>query len=133
MRNKKDLFAASLLGGAIGDALGYTVEFMKLDEIKSKYGELGITDLEIDMVTGKALISDDTQMTLFTADGMMWAYHRCSRRGIGTYAGSGTYQSYLRWYYTQTRSMMGIVTLQVLFVEIFLGHVMALMPCLKNG
>jgi len=27
MRDKKDLFIASLLGGAIGDALGYTVEW----------------------------------------------------------------------------------------------------------
>ena len=105
MSDKKDLFKASILGGAIGDALGYTVEFMRLDEIKSKFGEQGITDLQIDKATGKALVSDDTQMTLFTADGMMWAYYRCSRRGIGSYAGSGTYQSYLRWYYTQTRKM----------------------------
>lgn len=35
----------------------------------------------------------------------MWAYYRCSSRGIGSYAGSGNYQSYLRWYYTQTRRM----------------------------
>lgn len=102
MIDQKDLFKASLLGGAIGDALGYTIEFMGLAEIKAKYGQYGITDLDIDKRTGKALISDDTQMTLFTADGMMWAYYRCSRRGIGSYAGSGSYQSYLRWYYTQT-------------------------------
>ncbi|MEI4802294.1 ADP-ribosylglycohydrolase family protein [Bacillus sp. FJAT-51639] len=102
MRNIKDLFIASLLGGAIGDALGYTVEFMTLDKIKSKFGEHGITGLKSDKVTGRALISDDTQMTLFTADGMIWAYQRCSERGIGSFAGSGIYQSYLRWYYTQT-------------------------------
>jgi len=89
MKKQKDLFKASLLGGAIGDALGYTAEFMRLNEIKSKYGDTGITDLEIDKSTGKALISDDTQMTLFTADGMMWVYYRCGRRGIGSYAGKG--------------------------------------------
>lgn len=102
MRNIKDLFIASLLGGAIGDALGYTVEFMTLDKIKSKFGEHGITELKSDKVSGKALVSDDTQMILFTADGMIWAYQRCSERGIGSFAGSGIYQSYLRWYYTQT-------------------------------
>ena len=102
---KKDLFIASLLGGAIGDALGYTVEFMKLHEIKSRFGEEGITDLVIDDYAGKALISDDTQMTLFTADGMIWAFERMSERGIGSYAGSGVYQSYLRWLYTQTKRM----------------------------
>ena len=102
---KKDLFIASLLGGAIGDALGYTVEFMKLDEIKSRFGKEGITDLVMDHYLGKALISDDTQMTLFTADGLIWAYERMSERGIGSYAGSGVYQSYLRWLYTQTKSL----------------------------
>ncbi|ERJ11905.1 ADP-ribosylglycohydrolase family protein [Haloplasma contractile] len=99
------MFIASLLGGAIGDALGYTVEFMRLNEIKSKFGESGITDLKVDPISGKALISDDTQMTLFTADGILWAHMRCSERGIGTYAGSGIYQSYLRWYYTQTKRL----------------------------
>ncbi|CAM3899142.1 ADP-ribosylglycohydrolase family protein [Mesobacillus thioparans] len=103
--SKKDLFIASLLGGAIGDALGYTVEFMKLDEIKSRFGEDGITDFELNRYTGKAMISDDTQMTLFTADGLIWAKDRISERGIGSYVGSGVYQSYLRWLYTQTRSM----------------------------
>ncbi|MBS3969372.1 MAG: ADP-ribosylglycohydrolase family protein [Clostridia bacterium] len=105
MRNKKDLFISSLLGGAIGDALGYSVELMNLGEIKSKFGEQGITDLQINQAIGKAIISDDTQMTLFTADGLMWAYDRCSQREIGSYAGNGVYQSYLRWYYTQTRKM----------------------------
>lgn len=103
--SKKDLFIASLLGGAIGDALGYTVEFMKLEEIKARFGEEGITDLEPDRYTGKALFSDDTQMTLFTADGLIWAYDRMRERGIGSFAGSGTYQSYLRWLYTQTKSL----------------------------
>ncbi|RSD26842.1 ADP-ribosylglycohydrolase family protein [Mesobacillus subterraneus] len=103
--SKKDFFIASLLGGAVGDALGYTVEFMKLDEIKAKYGEEGIADLEVNPYSGHALISDDTQMTLFTADGMIWAYERMRDRGIGSYAGSGVYQSYLRWLYTQTKRM----------------------------
>ncbi|MDF2943902.1 MAG: draG [Herbinix sp.] len=98
----KDRFEGCLLGGAIGDALGYPVEFMRRSEIMKKYGDNGITDLELSKETNKALVSDDTQMTLFTADGMIWAYLRCSERGIGSYAGSGTYQSYLRWYYTQT-------------------------------
>jgi len=100
--NKQDRFSGCLFGGAIGDALGYTVEFLNLPMIQNRFGENGITDLVLDKVTNKAIISDDTQMTLFTADGMIWAYLRCSERGIGSYAGSGTYQSYLRWLYTQT-------------------------------
>ena len=105
MRDKKDLFVASLLGGAIGDALGYTVEFKTLREIKFKYGEQGITDLDINKANGKALISDDTQMTLFTADGMLWAYYSLNSKENGCYVEGGIYQSYLRWYYTQNIRM----------------------------
>lgn len=97
----KARFKGCLLGGAIGDALGYPVEFMSLNQIKHKYGQEGLTDLIIDKESNKAIISDDTQMTLFTLDGLVWAYRRCNEQGVGSYAGSGTYQSYLRWLYTQ--------------------------------
>ena len=64
-----DRIRGSLVGGAIGDALGYAVEFLQEDQIFRKYGSEGIT--EYDLVNGKALISDDTQMTLFTANGIL--------------------------------------------------------------
>ena len=38
-----DKIRGALIGGAIGDALGYPVEFLTLDMITGKYGELGIT------------------------------------------------------------------------------------------
>lgn len=101
MPNKKDQFVGCLLGGAIGDALGYTVEFMKKREITNQYGPGGITDLELHPETKQALISDDTQMTLFTADGLLWAHHRMTGRGIGSFTASGMFHSYSRWYYTQ--------------------------------
>ena len=58
-------FKGCLLGGAVGDALGYAVEFMSKSEIVCAYGPQGITRYE--PRAGKAQISDDTQMTLFTA------------------------------------------------------------------
>ena len=58
-----------LIGGAIGDALGYSVEFLSEDGIFSRYGKTGITDYE--KVDGFAIFSDDTQMTLFTAEGLL--------------------------------------------------------------
>lgn len=100
---KKDgRFKACLLGGAIGDALGYPVEFMSLEQIKAEYGPAGITRFTLDQHTHQALVSDDTQMTLFTADGIVRGYERCSERGIGSFVGSGVYPAYLRWLYTQT-------------------------------
>lgn len=63
-----DIIAGSLVGGAAGDALGYTVEFNSLGVIKATYGNDGISAYE--PVNGVAQISDDTQMTLFTADAL---------------------------------------------------------------
>ena len=42
----KELFRGCLLGGAVGDALGYPVEFMTDSDIFRKYGERGITEYE---------------------------------------------------------------------------------------
>ena len=61
-----DKYRGCLIGGAAGDALGYAVEFLDDAAIFSKYGENGIT--EYSLVNGVAEISDDTQMTLFTAN-----------------------------------------------------------------
>ena len=67
----QDAIRGCLIGGAAGDALGYAIEFVDENYIFSKYGSRGITEYQIDPNTGKALISDDTQMTLFTAAGLV--------------------------------------------------------------
>jgi len=43
-RSQEERVLASLLGGAVGDALGYAVEFKKLDEIREIFGEGGIKE-----------------------------------------------------------------------------------------
>ena len=37
----RDRFRGCLLGGAVGDALGAPVEFLRLDEIVARYGPEG--------------------------------------------------------------------------------------------
>lgn len=88
----------SLIGGAIGDALGYAVEFSSLSEIRKKYGEKGITDYELNS-DGIAEFSDDTQMSLFTADGLLSgiAAGKTSDKDILFYITT----AYEHWYYTQ--------------------------------
>lgn len=71
MKDIKDCIRGSLIGGAVGDALGYAVEFCSWSYIVQKYGLEGITEYECDGMFGKASISDDTQMTLFTANGIL--------------------------------------------------------------
>lgn len=76
-RRDQEFFRGCLLGGAVGDALGYAVEFDKLNGIKAKYGPRGINKLP-----KPALISDDTQMTMFTAEGLLRISSRWHDRGI---------------------------------------------------
>jgi len=88
-----------LLGGAIGDALGASVEFMSLAEIKERFGPNGISDYAPAYGCIGA-ITDDTQMTLFTAEGLMRGFVRQNLKGICSVP-SVVSHAYLRWLLTQ--------------------------------
>ena len=64
-----DRAAGCLLGGALGDSFGYPVEFMSLDVIKSRNGGSILSDPI--PVRGMYRFSDDTQMTVLTAIGLV--------------------------------------------------------------
>lgn len=100
-RRVKDCIRGSLMAGAAGDALGYPVEFMSRNAILARYGDKGITEFKLDS-DGKALVSDDTQMTLFTANGMLMGLTRGYMRGIGGDPKDYVDGAYIDWYYTQT-------------------------------
>ncbi len=100
-RRVKDCIRGSLMAGAAGDALGYPVEFMSRNAILARYGDRGITEFKLDS-DGKALVSDDTQMTLFTANGMLMGLTRGYMRGIGGDPKDYVDGAYIDWYYTQT-------------------------------
>lgn len=105
----KDCLRGSLMAGAAGDALGYPVEFMSRNAILSRYGNKGITQFELDQ-DGKALVSDDTQMTLFTANGMLMGVTRGCMRGIGGWPEQYVDGAYIDWYYTQTGRLKDFCT-----------------------
>jgi len=96
----RDRYRGCLLAGAAGDALGAHVEFMRLSQILKTFGEPGIRDYEVTYGHVGA-ITDDTQMTLYTAEGVLRAYTRMMDRGIGPSFRSVTARAYLRWLYTQ--------------------------------
>ena len=122
-----DKFVGSLIGGAAGDALGYPVEFMDESRIFEKYGDEGITDYELD--SGYALISDDTQMTLFTAEGLL------SARGKARKLLPCIWNSYLDWLKTQRSdepaSFMGLLTEERLYYRRAPGN--TCLSALKRG
>lgn len=95
MRNK---MLGCILGGACGDALGYPVEFMTKTQINWQFGPDGIQGYPF----GEGLISDDTQMTLFTIDGLL----KCNDGKYPfqelDYFKRNIYESYQDWFITQT-------------------------------
>ncbi|MHB8764223.1 MAG: ADP-ribosylglycohydrolase family protein [Deferrisomatales bacterium] len=98
-RTVRNRFLGCLLGGAAGDALGAPVEFLKLAEIRARFGAGGIRDYA--PAYGRlGAITDDTQLTLFTAEGLIRAHVRGRFRGSTTYPGV-TAHAYLRWLRTQ--------------------------------
>lgn len=92
-----------LLGGALGDALGYPVEFLRTaTDIERVLGAVlpeGLPHAK----NQKAVVSDDTQMTLFTAEGLLRARQRFSDRGICS-TEAVLLLAYQRWLTTQEKA-----------------------------
>lgn len=93
-------YQGCLLGLAIGDALGAPVEFLRLQEIKKRYGKDGITDFHEWRGFKPGSYTDDTQMSLATAVGCIRAYQRWRERGI-CHPASVVYRRYLDWLESQ--------------------------------
>ena len=91
---KLSRYRGCLLAGGVGDQLGNDVEFMGRREMLRIYGESGVR-------TMSPYITDDTQMTLFTAEGMLMGL----RHDMPMPA--CVYQSYLDWYATQMNRAKG--------------------------
>jgi ADP-ribosylglycohydrolase len=95
----------SLLGGAIGDALGGPVEFWDTARILAECGDAGVREYVAERVGGQDVhgrITDDTQMTLFTMEGLIRASVRTDR-GLGFTIGVVDH-AYDRWLDTQELS-----------------------------
>jgi ADP-ribosylglycohydrolase len=105
-RRAQDAYRGCLLGGAVGDALGAPVEFMKLGEIRHRFGAAGVTELE-PVYGRRGAITDDTQMTLFTAEALVRALHRFEDSGLVSIAGVAR-GAYLRWLGTQGEPVPGL-------------------------
>jgi ADP-ribosylglycohydrolase len=87
-----------LLGGAIGDALGAGVEFDSLEAIRQAHGQDGVTDYVV-AFGRRGAVTDDTQMTLFTAEGLIRAQVR--RDSGAWHPPTDIHRAYLRWAATQ--------------------------------
>ena len=79
MVKKPDTVRGVLLGMAVGDAMGYTVDSRTLDEIRADYGPNGL--MGYDLVNGYADITSYTQVAAFTVNGLLLALTQRQKRG----------------------------------------------------
>ncbi|TPV49075.1 ADP-ribosylglycohydrolase family protein [Pseudarthrobacter phenanthrenivorans] len=86
-----------LLGGALGDSVGYAVAGDSLEELRSRIGADGLTDFGALAKTG---FSDETQLTLYTVDGLVEALE-WANSGVGADVNACLWLAYLRWLATQ--------------------------------
>lgn len=91
-----DRVRGCLLGGHLGDALGAGVEFDSLAGIRQRFGPAGVNGLNASYGGVRAPCTDDTQMTLFTAEGLLVA----QRSGGDPVA--EVFRAHLRWLATQS-------------------------------
>ena len=100
-----DRIQGGMIGGAVGDALGYPVEFLSWKEIQKRYGNGGIRHYTLDYETGTAVLSDDTQMSLFTANGILIGETQYRQKGTQGKIAHCVYLAYQEWLKTQRQSI----------------------------
>jgi ADP-ribosyl-[dinitrogen reductase] hydrolase len=93
-----DRILGCLLGGAAGDAMGYAVEFNSWTEIEECFGANGICEPVVNH--GEINVSDDTQMTLFTLEGLLRAKTQIAARDFDGVV-ANIRRAYLDWLNTQ--------------------------------
>ncbi|WP_293374233.1 ADP-ribosylglycohydrolase family protein [Phenylobacterium sp. SCN 70-31] len=87
-----------LLGGATGDAFGYPIEFLSMDQVRERHGPDGLVEPRLQ--GGRTAVSDDTQMTLFTAEGLLAAVDEDLVLHQDRVTGR-VRRAYLEWFRTQ--------------------------------
>ncbi|MET7604843.1 ADP-ribosylglycohydrolase family protein [Streptomyces avermitilis] len=91
----------TLLGTAVGDALGAPLDGLSLDEIREVHGPLGLVDLALGHGghDRRGAVTQLTQLTLFSLDGLIRAQ---VRRDTGAWhPPTDLHRAYLRWAATQ--------------------------------
>ena len=79
MADKKGQFRGMLLGLAVGDAMGYTIDGSSWKEIQQSYGPNGL--LGYDLVNGYADVTSYTQLAAFTCNGLLLGLTRGQMTG----------------------------------------------------
>ncbi len=87
MADKKNLYRGCLLGLAVGDALGYSVDDKSWDQICSDYGPNGL--LGYDLQEDYANVTSYTQLTAYLSNALLLSVSRGSKDSLMPYISTG--------------------------------------------
>lgn len=86
------------MGAAVGDALGAPAEPLSRADIDDCYGPDGITGFEAWGLFPAGSYTDDTQLTIATAEGLLRAVKRARRDGNDAATIAIIYRRYIEWF-----------------------------------
>ncbi|WP_229679924.1 ADP-ribosylglycohydrolase family protein [Saccharopolyspora thermophila] len=92
-------FVGSMLAGAMGDALGFAIEPHDMPTIRQDHGRVGL--FVPVLRDGVAWISDDTQLMLFTLEGLIRAHVARRLKPTDNDPVPEVQHAYQRWLHTQ--------------------------------
>lgn len=101
-----DKFEGAFIGSAIGDAFGYPLMGLSFEDICDTFEKKGAMELAVSRKTRTALLTEATQMSLFTADGILWAHNENASYENSAVA-SYVFYSYQFWLFLQTKTIAG--------------------------
>ncbi|MGW5643131.1 ADP-ribosylglycohydrolase family protein [Saccharopolyspora sp. NPDC003752] len=94
-------FLGAMVAGAMGDALGFAIEFHDIGMIRRDHGDAGLTSPVLR--DGVAQVSDDTQMMLFTLEGLIRAHVARRINPTDNDPVPEVQHAYQRWFHTQSQ------------------------------
>lgn len=99
-----DKFEGAIIGSALGDAFGYPLMNLSFEDICAAFEKCGARELAVNRKTGTGLFTEATQMTLFTADGILWASNEHTAYENSAVA-NYVFYAYQEWLYMQTKTI----------------------------
>ncbi|WP_246330397.1 ADP-ribosylglycohydrolase family protein [Saccharopolyspora hordei] len=94
-------FLGSMLAGALGDALGFAIEHHDIGMLRREFGPAGLSAPVLR--DGLARVSDDTQMMLFTLEGLIRAHVARRMKPVDNDPVPEVQHAYQRWLHTQNQ------------------------------
>lgn len=101
-----DRFSGAIKGSILGDCYGYPLNSLDYEKICDRFEPLGALEMAVSKKSGNALFTDATQLSMFTAEGLLMAMD-ASAHAEPEMCTTYVFYAYQLWLYTQTKGVAG--------------------------